>query len=98
MRGYFINPYGLLQFCHLSTKYSTDLSKVPFKKGFYEEFPKLLGEKYQTNSKCVTCDNKDHCFHCPARAYLEVGDEEAPVEYFCRLAEKTRKQIEELKV
>lgn len=86
MRGYYINPYGLLQFCHLSDKYSTDLLKEPFKKGFYEEIPKLLNEKYKTDSKCQSCKNKEHCYHCPARAYLETGDEEAPVEYFCALA------------
>ncbi|MCX5750994.1 MAG: radical SAM protein [Candidatus Saganbacteria bacterium] len=97
MKGYFINPYGFLQFCHLSTKYSTDLTKESFKKGFYEEFPKLLAEKYKTNSKCVTCKDKDLCYHCPARAFVEVGDEEAPVEYFCKLARNKVEQREELK-
>ncbi|MCK4308001.1 SPASM domain-containing protein, partial [candidate division WOR-3 bacterium] len=86
MRGYFINPYGLLQFCHLSNEYSTDLTEGSFKRGFYEEFPKLLNEKHKSDSKCITCEYKDSCYHCPARAYLETGDEEAPVDYFCKLA------------
>lgn len=97
LKGYFINPYGLLQFCHLSRKHSTDLTKEPFKKGFYEEFPKLLAEKYKTNSKCVICEYKDNCYHCPARAFVEVGDEEAPVEYFCKLARKKVEQQGKLK-
>ena len=97
MRGYFINPCGLLQFCHLSTKYSTDLTKESFKKGFYEEFPKLLNDKYTTDSKCRRCEFKRCCHHCPARAFLEVGDEEAPVEYFCELAELKAKKLKELK-
>lgn len=97
MRGYFINPYGLLQFCHLSKKYSTDLTKEFFKKGFFEEFPKVLAEKYKTNSKCITCEYADYCYHCPARAYLETGDEEAPVSYFCRLARLQKERMERLK-
>jgi len=90
--NYFINPYGLLQFCHLSKKYSTDLTKIPFKYGFYEKFPKLLKEKYKTKSKCILCKYRDYCYRCPARVSLETGNEEAPVPYFCELAKKTYKQ------
>jgi MoaA/NifB/PqqE/SkfB family radical SAM enzyme len=97
MKGYFINPYGLLQFCHLSTKYSTDLTKEPFERGFYGKFPELLNDRYKTDSKCVTCVDRKDCYHCPARGYVEVGDPEAPVEYFCKLARSNALQREKLK-
>jgi len=84
--NYIINPYGLLQFCNLTRKYSTDLTKESFREGFYNVFPRLLREKYKSDSKCIDCKYRYYCFHCPSRAYLETGDEEAPVEYFCQLA------------
>ncbi|MFH1593382.1 MAG: radical SAM protein [Candidatus Omnitrophota bacterium] len=82
---FYINPEGLLQFCHLSKQFSTDLTKESFRKGF-DRFPRLLEEKPKTSSRCHSCELKEHCFHCPARAYLETGDMEAPVSYYCRLA------------
>lgn len=83
---FYINPLGILQFCHLTDKFSTDLKKEPFDKGF-DKFLDILKLKPKTNSKCHTCALKEKCYHCPARAFLETGDEEAPVEYYCRLAE-----------
>jgi len=89
---FYINPQGLLQFCHLSKVCSTDLTKEPFKKGF-DRFPRILGEKPKTDSKCHSCELKEHCLHCPARAYLETGSTEAPVSYYCRLAETTSRLV-----
>lgn len=93
-KGYFfINPYGRLKFCIMSEKYSVDLRTTSFKEGFYELFPKVLKERFKTNSKCQNCRLRPICEWCPAKAYLETGDEEAPVPYYCRLAEETVKQI-----
>ena len=93
MKQFFINPYGRLKFCNFSEKFSIDLRTAGFKEGFYKIFPKLLDEKFKTNSKCKDCSLRSICYHCPARAYLETGDEETPVEYYCQLAEETAKQI-----
>jgi len=89
LTNYYINPRGLLQFCHLTREYSTDLKKEPFKKGF-DRFLGVLNEKYSTDSRCISCESKEYCYHCPARAYLETGDQEAPVEYYCQLAKSTK--------
>lgn len=97
-RDFFINPYGQLQFCQLSSKYSCNITKGSFKKTFYNEFPKLLNEKFTTNSKCSSCNLREICYYCPARAYLETGDEEAPVEYYCQLAKARYKQRGQLAV
>ena len=82
---YFINPEGLLQFCHLTKKFSTDLKKKPFAEGF-NRFLEVLGEKYKNKSKCVDCQLKEYCYKCPVRGYLENGDEEQPAEYYCQVA------------
>lgn len=86
MIQFFINPYGRLRFCNFSDKFSVDLRTVSFKKGFYNTFPKLLNERFKTNSKCRNCSLRPICYSCPARAYLETGDEEAPSLYYCELA------------
>jgi radical SAM protein with 4Fe4S-binding SPASM domain len=85
-----INPYGRLKFCSLSDKFSVDLKTTPFKEGFYK-FSRLLGQKFKTDSKCRDCRLRPVCYFCPARAYLETGNEEAPVPYYCRLAKETAK-------
>ena len=82
---YFISPQGILQPCHLTKECSTDLKKGTFKEGF-DRFLGLLKLKYKTDSKCRTCELKESCYKCPARAFLETGNAESPVDYYCRLA------------
>ncbi len=93
LNQFFINPYGRLKFCQFSDKFSVDLRKQIFKEGFYNVFPQLLNEKFKTDSKCKDCSLRPICYHCPARAYLETGDEEAPVPYYCELAKATAEQM-----
>ncbi len=93
MSQFFINPYGILKFCQFSEKFSSDLKKESFREGFYKRFPQLLKEKFKTDSKCKDCPLRAICYHCPARAYLETGDEEAPVAYYCELAKATAEQM-----
>lgn len=92
---FFINPYGRLKFCLFSDKFSVDLKISSFKKGFYREFPKLLNEKFKSTSKCKDCSLRTICYNCPARAFLETGDEESAVEYFCKLANATLKCVKD---
>ena len=91
MTQFFINPYGRLKFCQFTEKFSVDLKTTSFKEGFYKVFPKVLKEQFKTDSKCRDCGLRPICYHCPARAYLETGDEETPVEYYCTLARETAK-------
>lgn len=93
MEQFFINPYGYLKFCDLSDKFSIDLKTTPFREGFYKIFPPLLNEEFKTSSKCKNCRLRPVCYYCPARAYLETGDEEAPVPYYCELAKMTYKEM-----
>jgi radical SAM protein with 4Fe4S-binding SPASM domain len=89
---YFISPQGILQPCHLTKDCSTDLKKESFKKGF-DRFLGLLKIKYKADSKCIACEFKEHCYKCPARAFLETGNAESPVEYYCRLAKMKKDGI-----
>lgn len=89
MNKFFIDPYGRLKFCQFSEKFSVDLQEVSFKEGFYKVFPQVLNERFRTESKCRDCALRSLCYVCPARAYLETGDEEAPVAFYCQLAKET---------
>ena len=92
LQQFFIDPYGRLKFCGFSDKFSVDLKTTAFKEGFYNVFPRLLDERFKTNSKCRDCRLRPVCYHCPARAVLETGNEESPVPYYCRLAEETARR------
>lgn len=96
-KQFYITPYGRLRFCHTTDRYSSDLKKIPFTKGFFHKFPSILAEKYKTDSKCIYCDLREFCHICPARAYLETGDEETPVPYFCELARMQKARTERTK-
>ncbi len=93
MQQFFINPYGRLKFCIFSDKFSVDLKTTPFKEGFYRWPSQILNERFNTGSKCRDCALRPVCYHCPARAYLETGNEEEPVAYYCQLAKKMAKQM-----
>ena len=93
MSQFSINPYGRLKFCQFSDKFSVDLRKDSFNKGFYDVFPQILKEKFKTDSKCQNCDLRPICYNCPIRAYLETGDEEAPVPYYCELAKVRHREL-----
>ena len=83
-----IDPYGELQLCYALRKPSFNLRQGSFKKGFYHFLSEIRSTKYQSDSKCKDCKIWWLCHQCPARAQLENGNQEKPIEYFCRLAHK----------
>jgi radical SAM protein with 4Fe4S-binding SPASM domain len=46
----------------------------------------LRSDRKEFLEKCHTCPIADLCFWCPARAHLETGEMDSPVDYFCRVA------------
>ncbi|MBN1869432.1 MAG: radical SAM protein [Candidatus Omnitrophica bacterium] len=93
MEGFFVNPYGKLKFCNYSNKFSTDLRTGSFKEGFYKTIVQALDEKFKTDSQCKDCPLRMICYYCPARAYMETGNEEGPVPYYCELAKMTYERM-----
>jgi len=90
---FFINPYGRLKFCQFSNKFSSNLKTNSFADGFYYVFPRVVQETFKTNSKCKNCNLRPICYYCPARAKLENGHEEKPVNYYCAMAKMDAKKI-----
>jgi len=94
---FFIDPFGRLKFCEFSDKFSVDLKKTPLRAGYYSIVPQVLGAKFTTDSKCVDCSLRPLCYHCPGRAYLETGNEESPVDYYCEMAGKLMQELSSVK-
>lgn len=94
---FFINPYGRLKFCTHSDKFSLDLRKTAFKEGFYRMTSQVSREKFKGNSECRRCPLRSICYSCPATAYLETGNEEMPVEYYCRMAKYIARKTKSLR-
>lgn len=90
---FFINPQGRLKFCQFSEKFSVDLKKNTFHYGFYKVFPRLLKCTFKTESPCKLCRLRPWCYHCPARAYLENGNEEGPVSSYCSWAKEFERYV-----
>ncbi|MEW6075264.1 MAG: radical SAM protein [Candidatus Omnitrophota bacterium] len=96
-RQFFINPFGRLKFCQLTDKFSIDLLKIPFKEGFFKEFPRVADEKFKAGSACRSCSLRNVCISCPAKAFLETGNEESPVSYYCELSRRIASDMKGMK-
>ena len=83
-----INPYGELQFCYAMRDANFDLRLGSFKEGFAYLVAKNKAAKFKTNSPCKDCKIWSICATCPGRAWLETGNPEQPVDFFCQLAKK----------
>jgi radical SAM protein with 4Fe4S-binding SPASM domain len=90
--GFFINPFGILKFCHHTYDFSVNLREKSFRYGFYQVFPMVAKAKFKTNSICRQCNIRLFCLSCPPIAFLETGDKEKPAKYFCRIAHFIEKE------
>lgn len=91
--GINIDPHGNMVSCILIRKPVLSLLKVGIDYARNKLLPMVRGKKFITNSKCKACNLKESCRCCPGRAYVETGDIEAPVEYYCKLAHETAKLL-----
>jgi radical SAM protein with 4Fe4S-binding SPASM domain len=53
---------------------------------FVPQVRAMRSEREEYLRSCSRCDLIDLCMWCPAYAYLETGELDAPVEYFCEVA------------
>lgn len=88
--GINLDPYGRMYACCCLRKPSIDFlrsSRDKIKTTLLNEFPKFQSMSFKTRSKCSTCWLFDECWGCPGKKFLETGSLEAPLEYFCLVAE-----------
>lgn len=95
LRQFFVSPEGRLRFCEFSNKFSVDMKRTRLKEAFYKIAPSIFKEEFKTDSRCRSCRLRPVCLRCPARAYLETGDEEAPVPFYCELATEMKELVKQ---
>ena len=84
--GFHIDPYGNTFPCNLIRKPSFNLLEVDVEYASNKLLSLVRNRKFTTDSKCSSCNLREFCQSCPGRALLEIGDMEAPAEYYCELA------------
>lgn len=91
--GINLDPFGNMFLCNLIRQPSFNLLEVSIEDAVNRLLPLARGRKFTTDSKCKYCSIWEFCHRCPGRALLEIGNMEAPVEYYCALAEATAEQM-----
>lgn len=89
-----ISPYGRLHICLCLREPSYDLLRGDLIQGITALSNYVKGRNFAKDSKCKICEIRDVCESCPAKAKLEMGDEESAIPYYCDLAKLTQKQLE----
>ena len=84
--GFNIDPSGRMFLCNLIRKPSFSLLKTNIDDAQNKLLSEARGKKFVSRTKCTGCGLRGVCSWCPGKAYLETGDMEAPLEYYCRLA------------
>ncbi|MBL7069054.1 MAG: radical SAM protein [Candidatus Omnitrophica bacterium] len=87
--GFNVDPYGRTFPCALIRKPAFNLLKVNIEYALNELLSLVRERRFTVDSKCSGCGLRESCRWCPGRAYVERGDMETPVEYYCELANKT---------
>lgn len=85
--GIQIDPFGNTFACNLIRKPAFNLLKVSVGYARNRLLPLVRNKKFVTASKCNGCNLRKNCRWCPGRAYVEAGDKESPIPYYCELAE-----------
>ncbi|MFH0732132.1 MAG: radical SAM protein [Candidatus Omnitrophota bacterium] len=86
--GIHIDPYGNAFPCNLIRKPNFNLLKTNIELVRAELLSLARGKKFTTSSGCRFCNLRQNCLNCPGNSYLETGDQERPVDYYCKLAKE----------
>ena len=85
--GINIDPHGNMFLCNLIRQPSFNLLEISIEDALRRLLPLARDRRFITESKCRYCKFWKYCRNCPGRALLETGDMEAPVFYYCNLAQ-----------
>jgi len=83
--GIQIDPYGNIFACNLIRRPAFNLLKVDIDYARDKLLPLVRNRKFVTDSRCNGCNLREKCDWCPGKAYVETGDMEKPIEYYCEL-------------
>jgi len=75
-----------------------DLKNGSLKEAWEDFVPRvraMTSDRDEFINGCHRCEFINLCLWCPAHAYLETGELDAPVDYFCRLAHARAKNLQQ---
>lgn len=83
-QGMIVDPYGNAALCLLlrEPRYSLFNREISW---IQKQFQSITDNTmYRSKSKCRWCNVRSFCYNCPGKAYLEKGDREASLDFFCQ--------------
>lgn len=94
--SFYIDPFGNLRPCLMTTTLSYDLLKGSFFTGWNEISSRIREKKAGREFACNTCDKKLHCGYCPAFFELENRDEQVRSEYLCAMGISRHEKLQNI--
>ncbi|MFC1808770.1 radical SAM protein [Candidatus Omnitrophota bacterium] len=98
-RSFIVSANGLFRLCsalwHSDCIY--DLTKGTVREAYENFVPRVRNRRLDRKElleKCTICPIINLCMWCPGNAYLETGDLNMPVEYFCKVAYARKEMLE----
>jgi radical SAM protein with 4Fe4S-binding SPASM domain len=90
-RNFVVGPDGRLKICLslLHPDFLYDLRRGSLAEAWTRFVPRVLARTSDRPGyldRCARCPIVNLCLWCPANAYLECGELDRPIEYFCRVA------------
>ncbi|MFH1381239.1 MAG: SPASM domain-containing protein, partial [Candidatus Omnitrophota bacterium] len=93
-----VDPSGKLNICSCVREPSYDILNGDITKAVRTLSEYVQNKRFSEDSECKTCKIWYICQSCPGKAKLEVGNEQAPVPYFCKLAKMRAKKAKILQI
>lgn len=84
--GINIDPYGNTFPCICIREPKINLLQESVEKAQKIILDWVRSRTFTSDSKCKTCSIRKFCYNCPGKAWLEKGNLEEPIEWFCKLA------------
>jgi radical SAM protein with 4Fe4S-binding SPASM domain len=81
-----VDAGGQLSACMMARQPSFDLGRGTFHEGWHSFMPQVRAQKRTQQTACRHCELISLCGQCPGWAQMEDGDQEAQVDYLCRIA------------
>jgi radical SAM protein with 4Fe4S-binding SPASM domain len=86
IKGFHINPYGMLSLCMVVSTPAYSLRTGSFREGWQTFLPQERFRPMPAASPCTTCALYPVCNQCPGMAVLENDNPTQPVPFLCQVS------------
>lgn len=93
--GFYIDPFGFVSPCLMTTRYRYNLLESDFRTLWSERVGELQYAKPRPDYECAGCDLQRACASCPGFQDLENGAEDVKSDYLCATARGRWRALQE---